>query len=102
MPTIIIVSMHECVCVCLISILWAMDDFLDLVTYTCPFTGAQRCAVAAGLEHKTQLETEQILGMFPVPFSTVCVFPQVKTRYISFSRGIINEGLLLKVELFKV
>jgi hypothetical protein len=28
-----------------------MDDFfLDLLTYTCPFTGRKRCAINAGLE----------------------------------------------------
>ena len=26
-----------------------MDDFLDLLTYTCPFTGSLRCAVANAL-----------------------------------------------------
>ena len=28
-----------------------MDDFfLDLLTYTCPYTGRKRCAINAGLE----------------------------------------------------
>ena len=28
----------------------AMDDFIDLMTYTCPFTGRKRCAISAALE----------------------------------------------------
>jgi len=31
-----------------------LDDFLDLLTYTCPFTGRKRCAVSAGLECSQQ------------------------------------------------
>ena len=27
-----------------------LDDFLDLLTYTCPITGRSRCAVSAGLQ----------------------------------------------------
>ena len=27
-----------------------MDFFMDLMTYTCPFTGQKRCAVNAGLD----------------------------------------------------
>ena len=29
-----------------------MDDFfVDLLTYTCPFTGTKRCAISAGLDN---------------------------------------------------
>ena len=35
---------------------WAMDDyddFLDILTYTCPYSGRKRCAVEAGLDSET-------------------------------------------------
>ena len=33
---------------------FAMDVFLDLVTYTCPITGKKRCAVQAALDAHPQ------------------------------------------------
>ena len=40
----------------LIRCFWAMDDyddFLEILTYTCPYSGRKRCAVEAGLDSET-------------------------------------------------
>ena len=41
-----------------------MDDFfVDLLTYTCPFTGTKRCAISAGLDsHPTYKKHRESLA----------------------------------------
>ena len=40
---------------------FAMDVFLDLVTYTCPITGKKRCAVQAALDAHPRQSAENLV-----------------------------------------
>ena len=47
-----------------------MDDFLDLLTYTCPYTGKRRCAVQAGLATDDAISPHETLScIYSVFFS---------------------------------
>jgi hypothetical protein len=58
-----------------------LEDFLDLITYTCPITGKKRCAASAALQTTTDTKPKRL---------RVAWYPLANLSRITFNLGEIK------------
>ena len=74
-----------------------LEDFLDLITYTCPYTGKKRCAAQAALELSGETKKQKpagqqqllifqchVRGFFTTFYFNLSIYHQMIPKHIIF------------------